>query len=116
MATKLEDIIELPENPDGSGFNQEQWNEIMTSIWVQWWRIHYRTHRDEIDVSLQDFTNKVFTQLGKYVEALESAEKTVADNSSAVSVPVVDDTHVAGNDGNERDTDPEDDTDPAITT
>jgi hypothetical protein len=55
---KVAELIEIPENPPESGFTDEQWSEIMTSIWVQWWRVYYRTHRDEIDESLQNFTNK----------------------------------------------------------
>lgn len=61
----------------------------MQSIWIQWWKIYYRTHRDEIDVSLQDFTNKVFVQLGKYVEALENAEKTGSSDAPAVDLDVI---------------------------
>jgi hypothetical protein len=110
MATKIEDIIEIPDNPEGSGFSTEQWSEMMTTVWVQWWRIFYRTHRDEIDVSLQDFTNKVFVQLGKYVEALESAEKNSPSNNSGVMDnpgPVLVPSMVI---------DPEDDTDTTVTT
>lgn len=79
--TRIEDIIEIPDNPEGSGFTQEQWSEIMTSIWIQWWKVYYRTHRDEVDTSLQSFTEKVFAQLGKYVEALEAAERNQNDGT-----------------------------------
>jgi hypothetical protein len=109
--TKIEDIIEIPDNPEGSGFSKEQWSEMMQSIWIQWWKIYYRTHRDEIDTSLQDFTNKVFVQLGKYVEALENAEKNSPSDGSSdvvnpgpVLVPSI------------SSTDAEDDTDAAVTT
>jgi hypothetical protein len=70
---QIEDIIELPENPEGSGFTDDQWKEIMVSIWVQWWKIYCRQNRDRIDESLQDFTDKVFAHLGKYVEELEKS-------------------------------------------
>lgn len=106
--TRIEDIIEIPENPEGSRFDKEQWSEMMMSVWIQWWKIYYRTHRDDIDNSLQDFTNKVFTQLGKYVEALEGAEKNSNSDNSG-SVVSIDSVPVHGSD-------PEDDTDSTITT
>ncbi len=94
MATTIESIIEIPPNPEGSGFTQEQWADTMTSIWVQWWKIFYYQHRDEIDTSLQAFTEKVFNQLQSYVDSLEGVQEAAknpqpapAGTTSIVEIP-----------------------------
>jgi hypothetical protein len=72
MQKPMQGFIVTPPKPEGLPMQDSEWADIMQQIWLGWWSLYYEQHKEEIDKSLQDFTDRVFEKIMKYAEEATS--------------------------------------------